>query len=290
MRFNVVIVKSWGYRFSESFREVADALAEGFRLAGHQANVVLNRFDPNAENLVLGAHLLDTLPPRSIVYNLEQHGSKPFANTERICKGSHVWDYSERNIQEWRKLGISAVHVPVGYSPTLTRIAPLPSQDIDVLFYGSLNPRRRKVLNQLRERGCNVKAVFGVYGQKRDKLIARAKLVLNMHYYETKIFEIVRVSYLLANQRCVVSEKSVDLPAGLEDAAVQADYEDLAALCGDLVRNARLREIHARQGFEAFRKISEREILESAIAGTFSTGAAPATSGENWQRPPAWSL
>jgi hypothetical protein len=111
-----------------------------------------------------------------------------------------------------------------------------------------------------------------------------------MHYYETKIFEIVRVSYLLANQRCVVSEKSVDVPAGLEDAAVQADYEDLAARCEDLVRNIRLREIRARQGFEAFRKISEREILESAIAGTFSTGTAPATSGENWQRRAAGSL
>jgi hypothetical protein len=291
MRFNVTIVKPWGYRFSESFRDVGETLIEGLRMVGHTAGLVLNRFEHGAAaNIVLGAYLLDVLPSGSIVYNLEQQGSKSFAKTQRICEGSCVWDYSEQNIAAWRKAGVFAVHAPIGYAPTLTRIPTLPIQDIDVLFYGSLNPRRRKILKELRDRGLNVKAAFGVYGQKRDKLIARAKVVLNMHYYETKIFEIVRVSYLLANQRCVVSEKSVDVPSGLEDALVEADYEGLAARCEELVRDTPLREVRARQGFEAFRKISEREILERAITGTFSPGTVPATSGENWERQSAASL
>ena len=291
MRFNVTIVKPWGYRFSESFRDIGETLVEGLRMAGHKADLVLNRFEQGAAaNIVLGAYLLNVLPSGAIVYNLEQQGSKSFVKTRLICESSCVWDYSELNIAAWRKAGVFAVHTPIGYAPTLTRIPPLPDQDIDVLFYGSLNPRRRKILNELRDRGLNVRAAFGVYGQKRDKLIARAKVVLNMHYYETKIFEIVRVSYLLANQRCVVSEKSVDVPTELEDAVVEADYENLAARCEELVRNAPLREIRSRQGFEAFRKISERDILERAIVGTFSSGAAPTTSCENWERRPAASL
>ncbi|HVC63216.1 MAG TPA: hypothetical protein VND19_22990 [Acetobacteraceae bacterium] len=33
-------------------------------------------------------------------------------------------------------------HVPIGYVPQSTRIAPVPAQDIGVLFYGSVTPRR----------------------------------------------------------------------------------------------------------------------------------------------------
>jgi hypothetical protein len=49
-----------------------------------------------------------------------------------------------------------------------------------------------------------------VYGQARDALVARARIQLNVHYYEAKVFEVVRVSYLLANGRFVVSETGAD--------------------------------------------------------------------------------
>ena len=38
----------------------------------------------------------------------------------------------------------------------------------------------------------------------RDDLIARAKVVLNINKHQAKIFEIVRVSYLMANAKAVV--------------------------------------------------------------------------------------
>ena len=40
--------------------------------------------------------------------------------------------------------------------------------------------------------------------------IARSKIVLNLHQYDAQVFEIVRVSYLLANRRAVVSERGAN--------------------------------------------------------------------------------
>jgi hypothetical protein len=53
---------------------------------------------------------------------------------------------------------------------------------------------------------------YDVWGPARDELIARAKVVLNLHYYEAAIFEQVRVSYLLNNEALVISESSEFVP------------------------------------------------------------------------------
>ena len=48
-----------------------------------------------------------------------------------------------------------------------------------------------------------------VWGDIRDEMIGRSKLVLNLTGYHAKntIFEIVRVSYLLANGKAVICQK-----------------------------------------------------------------------------------
>ncbi len=57
--------------------------------------------------------------------------------------------------------------MPVGYVPELTRIAAAPAEDIDILFYGSMNERRNNVISQLRQAGLNAHTVFGTYGPAR---------------------------------------------------------------------------------------------------------------------------
>jgi len=83
-------------------------------------------------------------------------------------------------------------YVPIGYVPELTRIAPA-AEDIDVLFYGASYERRYAVLRDLHDRGLRVKWLSGVYGASRDAWIARSKIVLNIHYWDAKIFEKVRL-------------------------------------------------------------------------------------------------
>lgn len=49
-----------------------------------------------------------------------------------------------------------------------------------------------------------------MWQEERDKTIAQAKIVINLHYYDNAILETARLSYLLSNQCIIVSEKSDD--------------------------------------------------------------------------------
>ena len=57
--------------------------------------------------------------------------------------------------------------------------------------------------------------------------------MLNLHYYEAAAFEIVRVSYLLANRRFVVSEHGCDPEeeAPFSKGVVFTDYAGLVNAC-----------------------------------------------------------
>src|SRR5262249_55443542 len=146
-----------------------------------------------------------------------------------------------KNLDNWRTRNCryNPVHVPIGYVTELSRIPVAQPQDIDVLFYGSLNERRNSILNRLSDAGLKVQVAFGVYGRQRDDLIARSKLVLNIHYYESKIFEIVRVSYLLANSKAVVTEcaPGTSLDQGIKSAAICVPSDSLVSACCALIAN-----------------------------------------------------
>src|SRR5512143_3397779 len=146
-RFRVVLVVPAGTPYAEGLREVAESLAFGLRRSGREAELVTNDVDPGAVNIVLNAQLLkaeaaSALPAPTILCNFEQvHGDSPGMRAAYVdLVRRHVtWDYSERNVEAWRAWVPDArvVHVPVGYVPELTRIAPAP-EDIDVLFYGTM--------------------------------------------------------------------------------------------------------------------------------------------------------
>ena len=302
-KYQITLVRPEGFLHSEGFREVAETLQFGLRSLGHSAETQENFFHEAAVNIVLGGHLLSPqqclqVPSGSVVYNLEQLGGpslpERFFELARRCR---VWDYSQRNIEKWKAMNCAyaPVHVPLGYVPELSRIpaAPKQDQDIDVLFYGSLNERRSAVLQALREAGASVRAVFGMYGKDRDELIARAKIVLNVHFYEQKLFEIVRVSYLLANSKAVVTECSSDAAAeeGLADAVLACPYDALAENCLSLLRDETKRRRLELKGLAWFSLRKESEILskalECAMATDISSVKLPARlnlgSGKDWR-------
>ena len=158
-------------------------------------------------------------------------------------------------------------HVPIGYVPELTRIVPAP-EDIDVLFYGIFSQRRRAVLDALRARGLRVEWLLGLYGPARDAVIARSKIVINMHLHEAQVFEIVRVSYLLANRRTVVSERGAhptdesDLESGIAFAA----YDELVDRCVELLGDEHARRELAERGYQLFSARSQSAILRDVLS------------------------
>jgi hypothetical protein len=147
----------------------------------------------------------DEIPPGAIVYNLENPEQVSDHARER-WKAHEVWDFSERNAAV-----LGARHVPIGFHPSMERFQRAEVQDIDVIFTGCINERRAKVLQDLAEHDLNVVVVpTGIYGAKRDDALARAKLALNMRFYEDGVFPALRVAHLVANRVPVLSERSIE--------------------------------------------------------------------------------
>ena len=140
------------------------------------------------------------------------------------------------------------------------------NKDIDVLFYGCMNERRSNIFYKLSQ-NPNINVVFkdNSFGQERDQLIARAKIVLNIHFYESKTFEIIRVSHLLANDICVISEDGGDLDINKSEydywreAIVFVQYDDLINTINKYLQDDVLRSEQARKGKEII--LSRPQIL-----------------------------
>ncbi len=261
-----------------AFREVAEAVHHSLLALGHDS-VLTNRLDLDERHtIVFGAnHLVhyDLEPPKKpIFYNLEQLGNdSPWMTMPEfvdLLLRYPTWDYSQANIEYLAGLGLPRpIHVPIGYVPELRRIAPAP-EDIDVLFYGMLSKRRYAVLRDLHDRGFRVKWLSGALGENRDRWIARSKIVLNIHYWDAKIFEIARVSYLLANRRAVVSERGADpaLERELASGVAFADYDALVDRCVELLADERARRKLAERGYQAFSAHDQVAIVDRALSAS----------------------
>ncbi len=151
-------------------------------------------------DVVLNAHTFEA-PPGSVVYNFEN--AFQVEDPRELWKGHEVWDFNKANAAKY-----GATYVPIGYHVSMERFARAKTQDIDVIFTGCMNERRRLVLQELGDRGLNVVVVPpGIYGAQRDALLARSKLALNMLFYEDGVFPALRVAHLVANHVPVLSER-----------------------------------------------------------------------------------
>merc|ERR1712070_797038 len=90
--------------------------------------------------------------------------------------------------------------VPIFYSQNLEVIKNMKEKPIDILFYGSMNPRRAHILNELNKKYNVEIRVNDLWDKERDDLISKSKIVINIHYYENAIVELHRISYLLCNK------------------------------------------------------------------------------------------
>lgn len=225
------------------YLEVVETLTWGLAELGYEVSAGPNSFRGDRVNILIGAQMLSEadlarLPPETIVYNFEQIGGmtvdrlKP--NIRIVADRFRIWDYSNANLATWRAIGTAreAINVPIGWAPVLERIPPA-TQDIDVLIYGSPGPLRLSLFSDLCQRGLQCMFVCGLYGASRDGLVARSKIVLNISKHVSRIFEIVRVSYLLANGKAVVADRQPDtfVEDGIEAAVAFCAPEAVVGHC-----------------------------------------------------------
>jgi hypothetical protein len=283
--FNVVHVLPGNSLNLRAYHEVIESVRWGLQQLGHHTTYSVNTICPGARNILFGGQLAPELvigsPADTIYYNLEQiRGNPQFSPgtphplVKFVSSSLQVWEYSGGNMPTWN--GLSPIHtvrhVPIAYAPVLTRIESAAEQNIDVLIYGSVGERRLAVLASvcsLCNVGVSTVLACGLYGASRDSLIARAKIVLNInHMTHRKIFEIVRVSYLMANAKAIVADVSPDtyIESDIADGVILAPIEQIAEICYRLLADEERRHQLERKGFACIVQRDIRSFLASALA------------------------
>lgn len=262
-KINICLIKPDDYIHSYAFLELGELIFYSLKELGINATLAFNQIEPRAKNILIGIHLLspnfiDQIPKSSIILNTEQIFSDTTHWNNNIyawVKKFEVWDYSTRNIEKLNSLGVSSKLFKFGFQKELARLNSSINKDIDILFYGSLNDRRKSVLKELEEKDLKVKFLFGIYGKERDHWVERSKLVLNLHGYNSQIFEIVRVFYLLTNSIAVVGEvnESTSIDSMCREGIYAAKYDDLVLGCIEIINDDYLRQ---KIQFEALNSIS----------------------------------
>jgi hypothetical protein len=240
-RIHLCIMQPLGYVHSQGFLDQARYARYQFRRLGAEVTIGKNRLREDSVNVVFGAHLGfdDNLKQRytCVFFNLEQLGQGGARVTDHylnLLRTSAVLDYDDRNLESY---GCKAGDVPVvtfQYAPYLATTPPLPLKDrpIDLLFFGSVNARRKALFDRIEACGWSVSTFdHPLYGEERDQFIRQAKAVLNCHFYETSRFEQARAFHTLSLGTPVISERTrrTTPPAAFEDAVTWICDEQVEA-------------------------------------------------------------
>jgi len=199
----------------------ANILVKKINALGKQCERV-DKLDARSKDvwIIYNSAMAWCLPERYISYQTEQNGTHWFSDKyrERLSKSLAVWEYSEGNLFEYENKNISIVTAGIDIQPKRTK-------DIDVLFYGALNERRKQAL-----KGINCKVVDNLLGAAMQSVIARSKTVLNIHYYKPNVFEIFRANECLSHHCNFVSEHSLHSTEKYKDIVKFGELHELKDL------------------------------------------------------------
>jgi len=260
--------------------DLAVITVEGLRELGHAVDRVAEGMDPRALTVLIGGHLMSpddlaALPPEVVVYNVLPIPVGGLADRlpayARLLARNPVWDVSRGSLDALARVcrrteGLQ--YVPPGWVPSLGRVPPARAQDIGLLFIGPTDRLRWRLLADLEALGIEVRHVAEVYGQKRDALVARARMVLELPPLDDQPPEPTRLIYLLANRKAVIAEPTLDLDAdeGLRSGIRLAAFAELARACQRLNTDVDGRNALELRGFDAVRRRDAASILKRALA------------------------
>lgn len=208
---------------------IAHLLASRLRAHGWEVDILTDApiGFPHQMYIVICPQMFKLLPngQKLIIYQMEQSISSRWFTAEYLQTLQHslaTLEYSLVNIDFLSKNGVAYPHVhylPVGADGTYRDSTPVLEKTDDVLFYGdaSSSQRRREMLAELRVY-FNVRVCSEVFGKEMIEEISRARVVINVHYYENSLLEMPRIQECLSLGVPVVSEGSQD----------QSDYPELS--------------------------------------------------------------
>lgn len=203
MKFRVVLPR---FRWRKCLTDLADCLADGLRRDGHQVEQS-DEFRCGTEiEIALAAHepTVDLPAHPVVIYQTEVPSSGWFTPgyLARLDSALAVWDAAP----EFRSTPTASVVAPGLFGEP----APAVPKDIDLLFYGSLSDRRVQILQKLQANGFTPSVHFGVFGEERNRLIDRSKLILDIKQHDGDPNDSTRTFVLDSRGACVLSENDPD--------------------------------------------------------------------------------
>ncbi len=210
-----------------------------------------------ATEILVGGHRESVKLPSYpvVIYQTEVPGSKAFppSYAEKLKRALCVWDSAP---------GYGTGDAVV--EPGLVELKPAKvEKDIDLLFFGSLTPRRVELLTKLQDAGLAPSVHFNVFGAERDALIDRAKVVVDIKQREDDPNDKTRTFWLDSRGACVLTENDTNKARALDPFRI---VEQCRALLADpwprakhvVSRSAELQPADVTAGIAA---------LERALAG-----------------------
>ena len=211
MKFNVTLMSPIGYVHGLALLELAEFINNQIIRCGYISSLSKNRVIYDGINIILGAHIqpekYSNLDFNYIIFNTEQLTENSVWTNEdykNLLTNNYVWDYSLFNFNCITHNNKSLIYL--NFDKNLRRIKLNQYKEWDILFYGSLNDRRIKILDGLESRGLKIKRLFGIYGSERDHFLSNCRSVMNLHFYDSQILQQIRIFYPLINRIPVISE------------------------------------------------------------------------------------
>lgn len=176
--------------------------------------------------IIICPQFVKKFPDCYIAVQMEQTVSSRWLTTDYykiLHHASLIMDYSNKNLEffESQKANNGLVknfysrmfYLPVDYYSDYYPDTEENKKEYDVIFYGDKDSceRRRNILDALSKK-FKIKICSEVFGDELYQELTKAKVLINIHYYENALLETTRLYETLSLNSCViVSETSQDI-------------------------------------------------------------------------------
>jgi hypothetical protein len=253
---NLVNLSKFGGPGPAVFLDTIDSVSDMLQEIGYQtkisSNVILNDainilwgvgsvFSPSYEEVAAIA-----TPKNTIIFNMEQLGSESTLVTDEYLNFISkyiILDYNQHNLDILStKNKCDGYEFPILPSKKFMFDYPYSNsiqKQYDLAFYGILNERREELIRKLASSDISVKIISGKYGAELSSALLDCKFVLNLHYFESAIFEVARSLRPLAMGIPIISEASImpKFTDWSESGIIFEEYANLPKLVIDTINN-----------------------------------------------------
>jgi hypothetical protein len=244
---------------------------------GHQSELAINKYGKDNLNIIFGAHIspanTPAFPKNTVIFNTEQLPENSTWNNHAykdVLLKHYIWDYSSVNLALIEHNNKTIIEF--FYEKKLFRIIPAQNKKIDLLFYGSLNDRRTQILKALEQKGVFVRVATNLYGKERDDLLSQSHAVLNLHYYDSQIFQQIRCFYPLINSIPVISENYAQdsAPKIYLESIFTPESEDLISYIGHVFSDRKWFDTESQKKLAIFQSFDCLHIFKTELDRTLA--------------------